>query len=315
MEGVVFFMDTFKSKYISGFFGILIIVLLSAYLLNIFTLPKKPLNLEGEKIYYVIKDEKGKILMETGIKIHVDDEFIDEHNNHYIITTVKKQTATASLKRQDNALNNKVIPTALFVPEAALTPSLNKKHVSIYHTHNDESYILTSGTTAKPGNGDIVKVGSALQDCLEKASITVTHSLNDHGPHDINAYHRSRRTAIGLIKEGPDILIDIHRDSAPKSAYWSSINGVEVARVMIVVGRTNPNMQVNLDFARNVKAAADQLHPGLMRGIFIGKGDYNQDLYPTAILLEVGTDDLSLSMAKKGVYCVGDALIYVLQKS
>ena len=30
-----------------------------------------------------------------------------------------------------------------------------------------------------------------------------------------------------------------------------------------------------------------------MRGIFMGKGDYNQDLYPTSILFECGTDRLS----------------------
>ena len=309
-----FFMDAFKSRYISVFFGILILILLAAYFLNINAL-QKPLNLKGEKIYYVIKDENDKVLMETGIKIYVNDEFIDEHNNHYIITYVKNRTAYAVVKEADTAYNSPLIPASLLIPELASKNNLVDKRVSIYHTHNDESYILTSGTAVTAGDGDIVKVGSSLQDCLEKAHINVTHSLNNHGPHDINAYHRSRRTAVALVREGPDILIDIHRDSAPKKAYWASINGVEVAKVMIVVGRSNPNMQTNLEFARNVKAAADELHPGLMRGIFIGKGDYNQDLYPTALLFEVGTDELSLSMANKGVHCLGDALISILQKS
>ncbi len=311
-------MDTLKFRYLSGFFGILLIVLLSAFLLNVINSPKKPISFDTDRSYYVIKDENSKILMETGIEIHVDDEFIDEDNNHYIVTKVKNKIATASLKNKattSELSNSKIIPTALFVPKKALRPSLSSKHVSIYHTHNDESYILTSGKSNETGNGDIVKVGSALQDCLEKASITVTHSLNDHGPHDINAYHRSRRTALALIKESPDILIDVHRDSAPKNAYYASINGVEVARVMIVVGRSNPNMQTNLEFARRLKVTADELHPGLMRGIFIGKGDYNQDLFPNALIFEVGTDLLSLSMAEKGVRCIGDALIKLLQNS
>ena len=51
-----------------------------------------------------------------------------------------------------------------------------------------------------------------------------------------------------------------------------------------------------------------------MRGIFSAKVT-NQDLYPTAILVEVGTDSMSLSMAEKGAYCLGDALIKVLQES
>lgn len=255
--------------------------------------------------------------METAIEIHVDDEFIDEKNNHYIVTDVENKTAKAIIKNRSSTLkpDNAIPTTSLFVPKEVLNPKLSSRHVAIYHTHNDESYKLTSGTSAKPGDGDIIKVGKALKDCLSKANITVTHNLNDHGPHDINAYHRSRRSATQLVKKGPDIIIDIHRDGAPFKAYWTSINGIEVARVMIVVGRSNPNMQTNLAFAKKVKAAADEIHPGLMRGIFIGKGDYNQDLYPTSLLVEVGTDSMSLSMAEKGVYCLGDALIKVLQDS
>ncbi|HZK42740.1 MAG TPA: stage II sporulation protein P [Syntrophomonadaceae bacterium] len=298
------------------FFVILTVLLVSAYLLNIIVLPKKPLTFEAEKSYYVIQNQYGQILMETGIEIHVADEFIDENDNHYIITTVKDKIASATLKTSSLEIKDDSIATAaLFAPEQVLRPGLSTKHVGIYHTHNDESYVLTSGTSAIPGNGDIMKVGEALKDCLSKSSILVIHSLNDHGPHDINAYHRSRRTAVALIKKSPDMLLDLHRDAAPASAYSTSINGIEVAKVMIVVGRTNPKMQTNLEYAKKVKAAADELHPGLMRGIFIGKGDYNQDLYPTALIFEVGTDSISLSMAKKGVRCLGDALIQVLQNS
>lgn len=310
-------MDFIKSRYVTYFFGILVLLLVGTYLLNIHNSPQKPLIFDGEKTYYTIIDTNGNILMETALEIHVDDEFIDEKNNHYIVTKVEDKTATAIIKNTSSVFKpNEFIPaTSLFVPKQVLNPNPNSRHVAIYHTHNDESYVLTSGTSAKQGDGDIVKVGKALAKCLEKSNITVTHKLNDHGPHDINAYHRSRRTAIELVKKGPDILIDIHRDGAPFKSYWTSINGIEVARVMIVVGRTNPNMQTNLDFAKKVKAAADEIHPGLMRGIFIGKGDYNQDLYPTAILVEVGTDSMSLSMAEKGVHCLGDALIQVLQDS
>ncbi|NLB89480.1 MAG: stage II sporulation protein P [Syntrophomonadaceae bacterium] len=310
-------MDFIKSRYISVFFAILVVLLAGTYFLNIYTSPKKPLIYGNSNSYYTIIDEDGNVLMETALEIHVDDEFIDEKNRHYIVTKVENKTAYAVIKNKPSAFNiDSLIPTtSLFVPKEVLNPKLNTRHVAIYHTHNDESYVLTSGKSAKPGNGDIVKVGEALKECLKKSSITVTHSLNNHGPHDINAYHRSRRTATELVKKGPDILIDIHRDGAPFKSYWTSINGIEVARVMIVIGRSNPNMQTNLAFAKKVKAAADEIHPGLMRGIFIGKGDYNQDLYPTAILVEVGTDSMSLSMAEKGAYCLGDALIKVLQES
>lgn len=308
-------MNFFKYKYISLFFMVLFLVAGGAYLLNISDVEQKPLNYNSNKNYYIIQDEAGNTLMATGIKIYVDDEFIDENNNHYIVTAVKNNVATASIKDNTPDDNTPITTASLFVPAQALQSKLSNKRVGIYLTHNDESYKLTSGKTAKPGDGDIMQVGKALKNCLEKSSVKVDLSLNDHGPHDINAYHRSRKTAIDLIKKSPDLIIDLHRDSAPFDAYYASINGVEVSKVMIVIGRTNPNMQTNLEFAKGVKSISDELYPGLMRGIFMGKGDYNQDLYPTALLFEVGTDENSLSMAKKGVHCLGDVLIYLMQKS
>jgi stage II sporulation protein P len=183
----------------------------------------------------------------------------------------------------------------------------------LFHTHSDESYIPTSGTASEPGKGDVLDIGKALQSALQKEGISVTHSDKLHDPHDINAYHRSRRTAAQLIKEQPDAVFDIHRDSAPARAYQTSINGVDSARIMIVIGRSNPNMQTNLQYAKRIKAAADELYPGLMRGIFMGKGDYNQDLYPTSILFECGTDRLSKEDAIIAVHSLSDAIVKVLR--
>ena len=80
---------------------------------------------------------------------------------------------------------------------------------------------------------------------------------------------------------------------------------------MIVIGRSNPNMQTNLAYAKRIKAEADKLHPGLMRGIFMGQGDYNQDLYPTSLLFEVGTENSTLDEAEKSIRCLADAIIRV----
>lgn len=84
---------------------------------------------------------------------------------------------------------------------------------------------------------------------------------------------------------------------------------------MIVVGRQNPNMGSNLDFARYVKKQADELYPGLMRGIFIGRGSYNQDLYPNALLFEIGTDQLSRESAERGARNLGDVVAQVLREN
>ncbi|MGN0990137.1 MAG: stage II sporulation protein P, partial [Candidatus Ventricola sp.] len=61
----------------------------------------------------------------------------------------------------------------------------------------------------------------------------------------------------------------------------------------LLVGRSNQNSEVNRAFAKELKAVADKKYPGLVKDIFIGKGNYNQDLSPNAILLEFGTHTIS----------------------
>jgi stage II sporulation protein P len=186
--------------------------------------------------------------------------------------------------------------------------------VVVYHTHSDESYIPTSGTAVKPGEGDIYAVGSAFREALKDTGISVAHSYNQHDPHDINAYHRSRRTAYQLLKQQPDAAFDIHRDSAPLESYLTVVNGQDISRVMIVIGRSNPNQEINLAFAQDIKAIADELYPGLMRGIYMGRGDYNQDLYPTSLLFEIGVEHITLEEAKQGAVCLADIVSLALER-
>lgn len=306
-------MEAARRKYIMVFFAFLFIILAGSYFLNLAQKQNLPKIKTTSSSYFTIKDTRGNVILQTGIKVYKNDEYISEQNIHYIVTSVKGTEATAVVKNEVLSQNNSIPAASLFVPDRLLKPDYTDLSVAIYHTHSDESYIPTSGTPSKRAKGDIFEVGKALKERLKKPGIKVFHSLNAHDPHDINAYHRSRRTAISLVKKGPDAIFDIHRDSAPLSAYQTKINGIPVARVMIVIGRSNPNMQTNLDYAKRVKAVADKIYPGFLRGIFIGKGDYNQDLYPTSLLFEVGTEQNNLKEAKESMKFLGDIIIKVLR--
>ena len=50
------------------------------------------------------------------------------------------------------------------------------------------------------------------------------------------------------------------------------------------------------DDSKKLKAIADDRYPGLIKDIYIGKGNYNQDLYPRAILLEFGTHEMEKAL-------------------
>lgn len=313
-------MNTLNKRYIWTFFLVLLLVMVAAYLFNVYGTdpnPKYYSSDSGADIKCItVKDTEGNIIFQTGEPVNVEDEYINEKNQHYIVTKVSGTEGTAEIKTQlppshTSDVGNNPLFNNPSVPAAA---ALENIHVVIYHTHTDESYIATSGTASKPGAGDIIDIGKVMQTSLYNDGVSATHSDNLHDPHDINAYIRSRRTAAQLIKEQPDAVFDLHRDSAPVQAYQTSVNGVDSARVMIVIGRSNPNMQTNLAFAKRIKAAADELHPGLMRGIFMGKGDYNQDLYPTSLIFECGTDKQSEDDVIIAVHSLTDAIIRVLQE-
>ncbi len=317
-------METINRRYIWFFFGVLFILMVGAYILNTVNTPllKKPVPGTDEKVssYYVVKDTLGVTILETGLPVYVDDEYINEHNVRYIVINVEGQNATADIVTTSLPNSDEPVPpttqtaTSALFDDTIFTQAIGSRHVVIYHTHTDESYIPTSGEASQPGAGDIYSVGYALTDSLNKSGVSVTHSVSAHDPHDRNAYNRSRRTAAQLLKEQPDAAFDIHRDSAPSSAYTTSINGVTISKVMMVVGRSNPNMKTNLNYAQKIKDQADALYPGLVRGIFMGKGDYNQDLYPTEMLFEIGTDTVPLSFAENAARCLGDVIVHVFNQ-
>ena len=82
--------------------------------------------------------------------------------------------------------------------------------------------------------------------------------------------------------------------------------------VRLFVGRSNPNAAENKAFAQRLKAAADKAYPGLIKDIFIGKGNYNQELYPQAILLEFGTYEIEKEKAISATEYMADVIDEVL---
>ncbi|MDD4802541.1 MAG: stage II sporulation protein P [Syntrophomonas sp.] len=318
-------METINRRYIWWFFLILIVIMVAAFILNSINTPSPkpyathPDDTEPTGSYYVVQDTQGNTIMETGLRVQIDDQYINEKNILYKISKIDGLNAIAEIindNTEDEAVNisaGSAVNLSDYnqsIPAQADTDT----HVVIYHTHTDESYIPNSKQASQPRAGDIYSVGKVLTDALQKSGVSVTHNTNHHDPHDINAYHRSRRTAAQLLKEQPDAVFDIHRDSTPARAYITSVNGVDTSRVMMVVGRSNPNMKTNLRYAKRIKAEADKLYPGLIRGIFMGKGSYNQDLYPTSILFEIGTDKIPLEMAENGARLLSDVIIQVVNK-
>ncbi len=257
--------------------------------------------------YYTLRDSRGRVVLQTGLPVSVGDEFINEDNLRYRVSSVQGWEGTIE-KMKAKPAPKQGLSSLLAGRQAVQAPLGTPPRIAIYCTHSDESYLPSQGEQSQPGTGAIYRVGYSLASSLVEDGITVDQSFAVHDPHDINAYQRSRRTLLDLLRKAPVAAFDVHRDSAPASPYFTYITGVEASKIMIVVGRQNPNMGANMAFAEQVKRRTDELYPGLIRGIFIGRGSYNQDLFPRALLVEIGTSELPEQMAKSAAQCLGDAI-------
>jgi len=260
--------------------------------------------------YYTIVDEQKKPIDYTARILHKGDQFITAKNMRYEITSIKGDYAYTRLLGKEAEAKTTSLPSESIWSQ--LIARNDKPTIGVYHTHSDESYVPSDGAESIYGHGGIFKVGNVFTKKLRQIDFTVFHSRKPHDPHDVNAYYRSRRTAVQLLKKGPLALFDVHRDAVPPEVYATNVDGEDITRVKFVVGRTNPNYQANLEFAKQLKAAVDEKNPDVVQGILLAKSDYNQDLGPRCMLIEVGAHTNYREAAQQGVALFAEALPAVL---
>ena len=265
----------------------------------------------------VVLDATGARLFTFCGMLHEGDEYIAQDNALYRIATVSGSSAVAERIGEEAMPDVSWLDTgeaqAVFadmsVPAASSGTDDSRKLIAMYVTHSDESYVPTDGTQSINGQGGIYDVAREFRDALQAKGVDVILDESTHLPHDASAYRRSRQTAERLLQKQPDAIIDIHRDGIPdQSEYNCTINGENASQVRLLVGRSNQNSEVNREFAKEIKAVADKQYPGLIKDIFIGKGNYNQDLSPNAILIEFGTHTISKERALESTGLMADVV-------
>ncbi len=254
-----------------------------------------------------VYDEDGDYIFGTAMGVTVGDRYISEDNTEYLVVSVNENRAIAENKGEIDLFASLGYKSNVLTPLAAQ----GSKVIGIYHTHNGESYLPGSDNVS--GKGEIYQVGDVLKETLENKGVKVIKSSNLHLPHDGAAYERSRATATDIIKNSPDAIFDVHRDAIPrKEEYLKNVDGQTISQVRLVVGRQNPNSKVNDQFAKSLKAIADKQHPGLIRGIFYGKGNYNQQLSTHSLLLEFGTHVTTKEQAAASAQMLADSISQLL---
>lgn len=288
---------------------ILLLALLPALPARGEMLPDAPDDAEVYALYTL----SGDYLTSHAGRIYPDDEYISSDNRLYVVVQVDDETrrALAADMGEEPPVNTDRAREVF--ASASGSASGERRLICMYSTHSDESYIPTDGEASLLEDAGIYDVNEAFKRELEKLGVEVVLDTTSHLPHDAKAYSRSRRTAEELLKQSPDALLDIHRDGIPdETEYLTEVDGEETSKIRLLVGRSNPNADANREFAKQIKETADEKYDGLIKDIFIGKGNYNQELYPQAILLEFGTHTLDKELVLNSTPMMADVMTTVL---
>lgn len=266
--------------------------------------------------YYTIYDyeDKKTVVLVKGEGVSSGDKYISSDNKMYEIVGVddNKKIGYAKFEKDVEMPKYRVKPKASVNVAKAKT----EKAVGLYHTHNDESYLDVDGTDSVYGKGGIHDIGKKLKNEFEKLGITAVYSEDLHLPHNSGAYTRSQVTASTLLSNNNlQGLFDIHRDSTPRSEYITNVNGKNMSKIRMVIGAANSNFDASEEFAYAIKGYADQAYPNFIKDIYIGKGNYNQQLFPRAMLFEFGCEKIEKEYALASTEVLAKTLDVVLYGS
>ncbi|MBQ9181313.1 MAG: stage II sporulation protein P [Bacilli bacterium] len=171
----------------------------------------------------------------------------------------------------------------------------NEPIVYIYNTHQGEEYV----------GGNVINGGRLLKEKLDSVGVpSIFEEADILDFMRVNNYNHAQSYIASsyYIKETLNnfnnlkLIIDFHRDSAPKSSTTTVINGKECARVLFVVGLEHDNYKVNLDLANKLNNMINSKYSTLSRGVMQKEGPgvngiYNQNLSSNMILLEFGAEE------------------------
>ena len=217
-----------------------------------------------------------------------------------------------------------------------LTVEKDKPSVLIFHTHTTETYqILDRGfyevgfmTRTKDSALNMVRVGKAICEEIEKAGYAVIHYTEIHDISYNGAYEHSRKKVEEYLKKYPtiEIVLDIHRDAiqqndGTKIKPTATIQGKKAAQIMIISGcqedgnpvENFPDWRYNLTFAVHLQNQLETMFPGITRPLYFSPRKYNMNLTHCSLLVEVGSDSNTLEEAVYTGKCIGTALSEIMK--
>lgn len=189
----------------------------------------------------------------------------------------------------------------------------NKK-IYLYNTHQTEGYQTNT----------VMDGARYLKALLEEKGYTVIFEETsfdqykiDNGMDLTETYPASRVFLIENINTygSFDLIIDFHRDALPRESAYTTIDGINYAKMMMVIGGASKNSENVAYNSRMLHEAVDEILSGVMRSDFVrDSAVYNQDYTDKMVLVEVGGNTSTFDEVKKSVEVLASAIDLCLQE-
>jgi len=199
--------------------------------------------------------------------------------------------------------------------------AVNPKKALVYFTHYDEAFQpITKEYDGKlavsHSEKNITSFGDQLKVHLQANNIQ-TDILDVNVPRT-NSYNAIRPYVKQKMAEKQyDIILDIHRDALKKDRTTVQFEGVNYAKIALVIGQENSNYRWNEAFAERISKRMNEIVPNITRGLIPKKGhgvdgNYNQDLSKNLLLVEIGGIDNTEDEVNRTISIISKAVADVL---
>lgn len=279
-------------------------------------------NIDNEKFLKIIL-ENGNSHMDSSSKTSIFGKLItlvSDINIKKPTTLLKTNYVGDNFTKVDED-DLDTIPKSNYVKDPYNGDSSSDPIVYIYNTHQSEEYSTNNleNYNVKP---TVMMTSYILREKLNNNGIPtiveendVTEFLRTNNWNYASSYKVTRLLLDDIFNKNPSLkyFIDVHRDSAKKSATTATIGGREYAKILFVVGLENNNYRLNLNMMEELNNKFENKYPGLSRGLYKKKGAgvngvYNQDFNANTILIEVGGQDNTIDE----VYNTSEAISQIL---
>lgn len=207
----------------------------------------------------------------------------------------------------------------------------SKPQILIYHTHGQEGFV---DSVEGDASTKIIGVGEYLALLLrERYGYNVIH-LTDSFDYINGVLDRSKAydyayTKISqVLADNPsiEVVLDIHRDGVNENLHLvTDVNGKQTSQIMFFNGMSrlastgeiaylyNPNRSDNLAMSLQMKVKAMEYFPGFTRRNYVNAYEYNQQVRPKSMLIEVGAQTNTLQEEKNAMEPLSELLNMVLK--